>query len=97
MEPGSSPTGDAAGHVPAVVAGTGKRLEIGVIVQDTGWRRLLPEAESLARRAARAVLLGERPSTGRSPAAPSPYCSPTTARSGASTRSTAARTSRPMC
>jgi probable rRNA maturation factor len=58
MEPGSSPTGGGAGPVPAPAAGQGKRLEVEVVFQDTGWRRLLPGAEALARRAAFAALRG---------------------------------------
>ena len=56
MEPGSSPTGGGAGPVPAPAAGQGKGLEVEVVLQDTGWRRLLPGAEALARRAAQAAL-----------------------------------------
>lgn len=60
MEPGSSPTGGtAAGHAPAArAAGTGKGLEIEMVFQETGWRRLLPGAEALARRAVCAALRG---------------------------------------
>jgi probable rRNA maturation factor len=58
MEPGSSPTGGGAGRKPAAAAEKGKGLEVEVIVQDTGWRRVLPGAEALARRAARAALRG---------------------------------------
>ncbi len=46
MEPGSSPTGGGAGPVPAPAAGQGKGLEVEVVLQDTGWRRLLPGAEA---------------------------------------------------
>ncbi|MBD0272158.1 MAG: rRNA maturation RNase YbeY [Acetobacteraceae bacterium] len=56
MEPGSSPTGGGAGRVPAPAAGQGNGLEVEVLLQDAGWRRLLPRAEALARRAARAAL-----------------------------------------
>ena len=57
MEPGSSPTGGGAGRTaPAPAAGQGKGLEVEVVFQDTGWRRLLPGAEALARRAALAAL-----------------------------------------
>lgn len=56
MEPGSSPTGGGAGPVPAPAAGQGKGLEVAVVLQETGWRRLLPGAEALARRAALAAL-----------------------------------------
>jgi len=56
MEPGSSPAG-GAGDAPAA-AGRGRGLEIEVVFQDTGWRRLLPGAETLARRAADAALRG---------------------------------------
>ena len=58
MEPGSSPTGGGAGREPGAAAGTGNGLEIAVVCQDTGWRRLVPGAETLARRAARAALRG---------------------------------------
>jgi probable rRNA maturation factor len=58
MEPGSSPTGGGPGRKPAVAAERGKGLEIEVVLQDAGWRRLLPGAEPLARRAARAALRG---------------------------------------
>ncbi len=60
MEPGSSPTGGgAAGRVPAgAAAGQGEGLEVEVVLQDAGWRRSLPGAEALARRAARAALRG---------------------------------------
>ena len=58
MEPGSSPTGGGAGQGPAVAAGTGEGLEVDVVLQDAGWRRLLPRAEALARRAAGAALRG---------------------------------------
>ncbi len=58
MEPGSSPTGGGAGWTPAPAAGQGKGLEVDVVLQDTGWRRSLPGAETLARRAARAALRG---------------------------------------
>ncbi len=56
MEPGSSPTGGAG--LVFVAAGTGKGLEVEIVLQDAGWRRLLPRAEALARRAARAALRG---------------------------------------
>ena len=59
MEPGSSPTGGGAGRVgPAPAAGRGNGLEVEVVFQDAGWRRLLPRAEALARRAAGAALRG---------------------------------------
>jgi probable rRNA maturation factor len=58
MEPGSSPTGGDAGQAPASAAGREKALEVEVVLQDTGWRRLLPRAEALARRAAGAALRG---------------------------------------
>ena len=52
MEPGSSrPDGVWAG-VPIAVG-------IEVIIADAGWRRLLPRAEALARRAAEAALAAE--------------------------------------
>lgn len=56
MEPGSSPAGGAG--LTLATAERGKGLEIEVVFQDTGWRRLLPGAEGLARRAARAALEG---------------------------------------
>lgn len=56
MEPGSSPTGGGAGRLPGAAAERGKALEVSVVLQDTGWRRLLPGAEALARRAALAAL-----------------------------------------
>jgi probable rRNA maturation factor len=56
MEPGSSIPG-GAGLVPAA-AGAGKGLEVEVVLQDVGWRRLLPGAEVLAHRAASAALRG---------------------------------------
>ena len=58
MEPGSSPTGGGTGRAPFAAAGQGKGLEVEVVLQDAGWRRLLPGAEALARRAARAALRG---------------------------------------
>ncbi|GAA0580783.1 rRNA maturation RNase YbeY [Craurococcus roseus] len=58
MEPGSSPTGGGAGRLPAPAAGRGNGLEVDVVLQDAGWRRLLPRAEALARRAVRAALRG---------------------------------------
>ncbi len=58
MEPGSSPTGGGAGRVPAPAAGRREDLEVEVVLQDAGWRRLLPRAEALARRAAGAALRG---------------------------------------
>ena len=58
MEPGSSPTGGGAGRLPAPAAGRGNGLEVDVVLQDAGWRRLLPRAEALARRAAGAALRG---------------------------------------
>ena len=57
MEPGSSPTGGGTGQPPVAAAGTGG-LEVEVVLQDAGWRRLLPRAEALARRAALAALRG---------------------------------------
>jgi probable rRNA maturation factor len=57
MEPGSSPTGGAGRATPAA-AGIGGGLEVEVVLQDAGWRRLLPRAEALARRAASAALRG---------------------------------------
>jgi probable rRNA maturation factor len=56
MEPGSSPAGGGAGQTLAA-AGTGG-LEVEVVLQDAGWRRLLPRAEALARRAALVALRG---------------------------------------
>lgn len=56
MEPGSSPTGGGTGMAPVAAAGAGNGLEIEVVIQDTGWRRMLPGAEALARRAAGAAL-----------------------------------------
>ena len=57
MEPGSSPAGGGAGRMaPAPAAGRGEGLEVEVVLQDTGWRRLLPGAEALARRAVHAAL-----------------------------------------
>lgn len=70
MEPGSSPTGGARGASPRVAAGhdlsdpfgaTGWPLEaaepeIGVVVAEPGWRRLLPRVEHTVRRAAAAAL-----------------------------------------
>jgi probable rRNA maturation factor len=58
MEPGSSTAGGGAGRMPVVAAERGKGLEVEVVLQDTGWRRLLPGPEALARRAARAALRG---------------------------------------
>ena len=58
MEPGSSPTGGGAGRGSVATAGRGKGLEVEVVLQDAGWRRLLPGAEPLARRAARVALRG---------------------------------------
>ena len=58
MEPGSSPTGGGTGRAPGAAAGTGRGLEVEVVLQDAGWRRLLPGAEALARRAALAALRG---------------------------------------
>lgn len=58
MEPGSSPTGGGTGRFPAAVAEAGEGLEVEVVLQDAGWRRLLPRAETLARRAAGAALRG---------------------------------------
>lgn len=55
MEPGSSTPGGGAGRVPVAAAGTGNDLEVEVVFQDSGWRRLLPGAETLARRAVRAA------------------------------------------
>ena len=56
MEPGSSPTG-GAGRMP-IAAGSGEGLEVEVVLQEAGWRRLLPRVEALARRAAWAALRG---------------------------------------
>jgi probable rRNA maturation factor len=58
MGPGSSTTGGGAGRAPAPAAGRGNGLEVEVVLQDAGWRRLLPRAEALARRAAGAALRG---------------------------------------
>jgi probable rRNA maturation factor len=58
MEPGSSTAGGSAGRKPVAAAERGKGLEVEVVLQDTGWRRLLPGPEALARRAARAALRG---------------------------------------
>jgi probable rRNA maturation factor len=58
MEPGSSTAGGGAGRMPVAAAERGKGLEVKVVLQDTGWRRLLPGAEALARRAAGAALRG---------------------------------------
>ena len=58
MEPGSSTAGGGAGRMPVAAAERGKGLEVEVVLQDTGWRRLLPGAEALARRAAGAALRG---------------------------------------
>jgi probable rRNA maturation factor len=58
MEPGSSTPGGGAGRVPAAAAGMGNSLEVEVVFQDSGWRRSLPRAEAMARRAAQAALRG---------------------------------------
>lgn len=56
MEPGSSPTGGGTDLWSGPAAGRGEGPEIEVVLQDSGWRRLVPRAETLARRAARAAL-----------------------------------------
>lgn len=56
MEPGSSPTGGGSDRWSGPTAGRGEGPGIEVVLQDSGWRRLLPRAETLARRAARAAL-----------------------------------------
>jgi probable rRNA maturation factor len=64
MEPGSSTAGGGSGRKPIAAVEQGKGLEIEVVFQDAGWRRLLPGAEVLARRAARAALRGTATTAG---------------------------------
>jgi probable rRNA maturation factor len=70
MEPASSPPGGARG-LPRTAVGfdgnddRGRRpAEIEVVVAEPAWRRVVPRAEALARRAASAALAGDRGGAG---------------------------------
>ena len=52
MEPGSRRPGAAGGEPP-------EDAGIAIVMADAGWRRLLPRAEALARRAVAATLAAE--------------------------------------